>query len=155
MEIDFHTFLVFYTKLTSVIFFFSFLPHISASMCRTLPSPCSSARSRKNGTRPRRTVSISQLIRASCVSKVSRSSPPTVTPLLSLLLLLLLPGMTVELLGTVLGTAIQGQIVGMANAPCLPGPAELAAELSNATVALNDSEPVISLEHTVSRRSSA
>lgn len=77
------------------------------------------------------------------------------TPLLSLLLLLLLPGMTVELLGTVLGTAIQGQIVGMANAPCLPGPAELAAELSNATVALNDSEPVISLEHTVSRRRSS
>uniref|UniRef100_A0A3Q3BHT7 MFSD2 lysolipid transporter A, lysophospholipid b n=1 Tax=Kryptolebias marmoratus TaxID=37003 RepID=A0A3Q3BHT7_KRYMA len=30
--------------------------------------------------------------------------------------------MTVEVLGTVLGTAIQGQIVGMANAPCLPGP---------------------------------
>lgn len=58
--------------------------------------------------------------------------------------------MTVELLGTVLGTAIQGQIVGMANAPCLPGPAELAAESSNATAALNDSEPVISLEHTVS-----
>ncbi|XP_075907913.1 sodium-dependent lysophosphatidylcholine symporter 1-B [Nelusetta ayraudi] len=56
--------------------------------------------------------------------------------------------MTVELLGTVLGTAIQGQIVGMANAPCLPGPAELAAELSNATAALNDSAPVISLEHT-------
>lgn len=61
--------------------------------------------------------------------------------------------MTVELLGTVLGTAIQGQIVGMANAPCLPGPAEqaAAAALSNATTAqLNDSEPVISLEHTVS-----
>lgn len=59
--------------------------------------------------------------------------------------------MTVELLGTVLGTAIQGQIVGMANAPCLPGPAELAAEAaSNATAALNASEPVISLEHTVS-----
>uniref|UniRef100_A0A672Z1W3 Major facilitator superfamily domain containing 2A n=1 Tax=Sphaeramia orbicularis TaxID=375764 RepID=A0A672Z1W3_9TELE len=30
--------------------------------------------------------------------------------------------MTVEVLGTVVGTAIQGQIVGMANAPCLPGP---------------------------------
>ncbi|XP_019946454.1 sodium-dependent lysophosphatidylcholine symporter 1-B [Paralichthys olivaceus] len=58
--------------------------------------------------------------------------------------------MTVEVLGTVLGTAIQGQIVGMANAPCLPGPAEIAAALNNSTksVALNDSGPVISLEHT-------
>uniref|UniRef100_A0AAQ5ZCU4 Major facilitator superfamily domain containing 2A n=1 Tax=Amphiprion ocellaris TaxID=80972 RepID=A0AAQ5ZCU4_AMPOC len=33
--------------------------------------------------------------------------------------------MTVEVLGTVLGTAIQGQIVGMANAPCLPGPGDI------------------------------
>uniref|UniRef100_A0AAX7SV23 Major facilitator superfamily (MFS) profile domain-containing protein n=1 Tax=Astatotilapia calliptera TaxID=8154 RepID=A0AAX7SV23_ASTCA len=29
--------------------------------------------------------------------------------------------MTVEVLGTLLGTAIQGQIVGLANAPCIPG----------------------------------
>lgn len=59
--------------------------------------------------------------------------------------------MTVEVLGTVLGTAIQGQIVGMANAPCLPGPDELRAHLSNSSksVLLNDSEPDISLEHTV------
>uniref|UniRef100_A0A8C5AZV2 MFSD2 lysolipid transporter A, lysophospholipid b n=1 Tax=Gadus morhua TaxID=8049 RepID=A0A8C5AZV2_GADMO len=28
--------------------------------------------------------------------------------------------MTIEVLGTVIGTAIQGQIVGMANAPCVP-----------------------------------
>lgn len=27
--------------------------------------------------------------------------------------------MTVEVLGTVIGTGIQGQIVGMANAPCI------------------------------------
>uniref|UniRef100_A0A672GTD7 Major facilitator superfamily domain containing 2A n=1 Tax=Salarias fasciatus TaxID=181472 RepID=A0A672GTD7_SALFA len=33
--------------------------------------------------------------------------------------------MTVEVLGTVLGTAIQGQIVGMANAPCLAGPGDI------------------------------
>uniref|UniRef100_A0A8C6T1D6 Major facilitator superfamily domain containing 2ab n=1 Tax=Neogobius melanostomus TaxID=47308 RepID=A0A8C6T1D6_9GOBI len=33
--------------------------------------------------------------------------------------------MTVEVLGTVLGTAIQGQIVGMANAPCLKGPSDI------------------------------
>lgn len=59
--------------------------------------------------------------------------------------------MTVEVLGTVLGTAIQGQIVGMANAPCLPGPGQLLADLSNSSkaIALNDSEPGgISLEHT-------
>uniref|UniRef100_A0A671UID8 MFSD2 lysolipid transporter A, lysophospholipid b n=1 Tax=Sparus aurata TaxID=8175 RepID=A0A671UID8_SPAAU len=56
--------------------------------------------------------------------------------------------MTVEVLGTVLGTAIQGQIVGMANAPCLPGPGDIIANLSNSSKLLNNSEPVISLEHT-------
>lgn len=60
-------------------------------------------------------------------------------------------GMTVEVLGTVLGTAIQGQIVGMANAPCLPGPGELVADPSNSSMSagLNASESVISIEHTV------
>lgn len=59
--------------------------------------------------------------------------------------------MTVEVLGTLLGTAIQGQIVGLANAPCIPGPADILAEPSNfsASPALNESKPVISLEHTV------
>uniref|UniRef100_A0A8C2WKW0 MFSD2 lysolipid transporter A, lysophospholipid b n=1 Tax=Cyclopterus lumpus TaxID=8103 RepID=A0A8C2WKW0_CYCLU len=48
--------------------------------------------------------------------------------------------MTVEVLGTVLGTAIQGQIVGMATAPCLPGPADIAAGLnSSLSVGLNAS----------------
>ncbi|XP_020498829.1 sodium-dependent lysophosphatidylcholine symporter 1-B isoform X1 [Labrus bergylta] len=56
--------------------------------------------------------------------------------------------MTVEVLGTVVGTAIQGQIVGMANAPCVPGPGDIVAGLSNGTVGLNETEPVISLEHT-------
>ncbi|XP_026156219.1 sodium-dependent lysophosphatidylcholine symporter 1-B [Mastacembelus armatus] len=58
--------------------------------------------------------------------------------------------MTVEVLGTVLGTAIQGQIVGMANAPCLPGPGDIVANMTNSlnSIGLNDSEPVISLEHT-------
>uniref|UniRef100_A0A3Q1GPK8 MFSD2 lysolipid transporter A, lysophospholipid b n=1 Tax=Acanthochromis polyacanthus TaxID=80966 RepID=A0A3Q1GPK8_9TELE len=58
--------------------------------------------------------------------------------------------MTVEVLGTLLGTAIQGQIVGMANAPCLPGPGDIVANLSNSSmsVGLNASEPAISLEHT-------
>ncbi|KAM3858332.1 sodium-dependent lysophosphatidylcholine symporter 1-B [Diretmus argenteus] len=59
--------------------------------------------------------------------------------------------MTVEVLGTLIGTAIQGQIVGMANAPCLP--ADFTEELGNATtspltVGLNSTQPIISLEHT-------
>uniref|UniRef100_A0A1A8HCQ4 Major facilitator superfamily domain containing 2ab n=1 Tax=Nothobranchius korthausae TaxID=1143690 RepID=A0A1A8HCQ4_9TELE len=58
--------------------------------------------------------------------------------------------MTVEVLGTVLGTAIQGQIVGMANAPCLPGPGEIVADPTNISHFgfHNDSAHVISLEHT-------
>ncbi|XP_068603202.1 sodium-dependent lysophosphatidylcholine symporter 1-B [Brachionichthys hirsutus] len=58
--------------------------------------------------------------------------------------------MTVEVLGTLLGTAIQGQIVGMANAPCLPGPDDPVVELSNSSKSegLNATESVISLEHT-------
>ncbi|CAL1584461.1 unnamed protein product [Knipowitschia caucasica] len=55
--------------------------------------------------------------------------------------------MTVELLGTVLGTAIQGQIVGMANAPCLPGPNEM-SEIGNGSLATNTSDSAISIEHT-------
>ncbi|XP_077363156.1 sodium-dependent lysophosphatidylcholine symporter 1-B isoform X1 [Festucalex cinctus] len=56
--------------------------------------------------------------------------------------------MTVEVLGTVLGTAIQGQIVGMANAPCVPGPGEILADVSNSSFGLNGTDHVISLEHT-------
>uniref|UniRef100_A0A3Q3XR07 Major facilitator superfamily domain containing 2A n=1 Tax=Mola mola TaxID=94237 RepID=A0A3Q3XR07_MOLML len=58
--------------------------------------------------------------------------------------------MTVEVLGTVLGTAIQGQIVGMANAPCIQGPSDTVADLSNfsQSIGLNVSGHVISLEHT-------
>lgn len=60
------------------------------------------------------------------------------------------PGMTVEVLGTVLGTAIQGQIVGMANAPCLPGPGEIVADTSNGSlVDYNVSDHSIYLQHTV------
>lgn len=43
-------------SLSSLCSSFSF--QISASMCRTLPSPCSSARSRKKETLPQHTVSI-------------------------------------------------------------------------------------------------
>ncbi|XP_061616989.1 sodium-dependent lysophosphatidylcholine symporter 1-B isoform X2 [Phyllopteryx taeniolatus] len=56
--------------------------------------------------------------------------------------------MTVEVLGTVLGTAIQGQIVGMANAPCIPGPGEILADMSNSSSGLNGTDHGISLEHT-------
>ncbi|XP_077599925.1 sodium-dependent lysophosphatidylcholine symporter 1-B [Stigmatopora nigra] len=56
--------------------------------------------------------------------------------------------MTVEVLGTVIGTAVQGQIVGMANAPCVPGPGEILSDLNNSSMGLNGSDHVISLEHT-------
>ncbi|KAF7656809.1 hypothetical protein LDENG_00035690 [Lucifuga dentata] len=57
--------------------------------------------------------------------------------------------MTVEVLGTVVGTAIQGQIVGMANAPCIPVSGLMMDELSNSSMSLqNSTQPVISLEHT-------
>ncbi|XP_075968958.1 sodium-dependent lysophosphatidylcholine symporter 1-B [Anarhichas minor] len=56
--------------------------------------------------------------------------------------------MTVEVMGTVLGTAIQGQIVGMANAPCLPGPSDIDLSNSSLSVGLNASGPVISLDDT-------
>ncbi|MEQ2220099.1 Sodium-dependent lysophosphatidylcholine symporter 1-B [Ilyodon furcidens] len=58
--------------------------------------------------------------------------------------------MTVEVLGSLLGTAIQGQIVGMAHAPCLPGPGEIVADPTNysAFVSQNESDHSISLQHT-------
>ena len=67
--------------------------------------------------------------------------------------------MTIEVLGTVVGTAIQGQIVGMANAPCvpvlngLPVPAELGGNSSSSFLLSppesNSSIPGISLDDTV------
>ncbi|KAJ3608971.1 hypothetical protein NHX12_023499 [Muraenolepis orangiensis] len=61
--------------------------------------------------------------------------------------------MTVEVLGTVIGTAIQGQIVGMANAPCIPVhngvPAELGSNFTAfPTAESNSTERVISLDDT-------
>ncbi|CAB1350464.1 unnamed protein product [Coregonus sp. 'balchen'] len=45
--------------------------------------------------------------------------------------------MTVEVLGTVIGTAIQGQIVGMANAPCILAPGDnVTAEGLNSSLLL-------------------
>ncbi|XP_053348403.1 sodium-dependent lysophosphatidylcholine symporter 1-B [Clarias gariepinus] len=56
--------------------------------------------------------------------------------------------MTVEVLGTVIGTGIQGQIVGMANAPCIPVANDLNNSSLNAESEVNASLPQISLEHT-------
>ncbi|XP_061597015.1 sodium-dependent lysophosphatidylcholine symporter 1-B [Cololabis saira] len=57
--------------------------------------------------------------------------------------------MTVEVLGTVLGTAIQGQIVGMANAPCLRVSTN-GSDQGNFSLSTghNESGPVITLQHT-------
>ncbi|KAL0961816.1 hypothetical protein UPYG_G00332080 [Umbra pygmaea] len=42
--------------------------------------------------------------------------------------------MTVEVLGTVIGTAVQGQIVGMANAPCIQLPSDVNTEGLNSSL---------------------
>lgn len=44
--------------------------------------------------------------------------------------------MTVEVLGTVLGTAIQGQIVGKVNTPCIRDP--LLLNIDNSSVLMED-----------------
>ena len=58
--------------------------------------------------------------------------------------------MTVEVLGTVVGTAIQGQIVGGAIAPCLPGDLDV-LDNGNSTLLGSDFNIThISLDETVS-----
>lgn len=61
--------------------------------------------------------------------------------------------MTVEVLGAVLGTAIQGQIVGRANTPCVPRPSDFVPNGTNlsAVAGHNDSVFVLTLDHTVNR----
>lgn len=55
--------------------------------------------------------------------------------------------MTVEVLGTLIGTAVQGQIVGMANAPCISS----GMDMNTTDLQLvNITEPHVSLEHLVS-----
>ncbi|XP_036411514.1 sodium-dependent lysophosphatidylcholine symporter 1-B [Megalops cyprinoides] len=56
--------------------------------------------------------------------------------------------MTVEVLGTVIGTAIQGQIVGGANAPCNPGKNESNASSLHLGPEVNISQPHVSLDQT-------
>ncbi|KAF7691242.1 sodium-dependent lysophosphatidylcholine symporter 1-B [Silurus meridionalis] len=56
--------------------------------------------------------------------------------------------MTVEVLGTLIGTGIQGQIVGMANAPCIPVGNDLNSTSQNFGSDVNTSQPHISLEQT-------
>lgn len=61
--------------------------------------------------------------------------------------------MTVEVLGAVLGTAVQGQIVGMAKAPCIPTPGDLVQNATNLSVVAghNDSLFFLPLDNTVNR----
>nr|XP_055197520.1 sodium-dependent lysophosphatidylcholine symporter 1 isoform X4 [Nyctereutes procyonoides] len=54
--------------------------------------------------------------------------------------------MTVEVLGTVLGTAIQGQIVGQADTPCLQDPSDSALAMEGA----NHTQSTTSLKETLS-----
>lgn len=56
--------------------------------------------------------------------------------------------MTVEVLGTVLGTAIQGQIVGRAQSPCIPGPDEVMGKQTNLSKTGGLNEVVLSLKDT-------
>uniref|UniRef100_A0A8C1SEF8 Major facilitator superfamily domain containing 2ab n=1 Tax=Cyprinus carpio TaxID=7962 RepID=A0A8C1SEF8_CYPCA len=55
--------------------------------------------------------------------------------------------MTVEVLGTLIGTAVQGQIVGMASAPCISAGEDLnSTDLQVASMG-NFTEPRVSLQH--------
>lgn len=56
--------------------------------------------------------------------------------------------MTVEVLGTVLGTAIHGQIVGMAQSPCIPGPDDVMQNLTNLSKASGLEAVILSPEDT-------
>lgn len=57
--------------------------------------------------------------------------------------------MTVEVLGTLIGTAVQGQIVGMANAPCISSGEDLNSTDLQVTPEVNITEPHVSLQHLV------
>lgn len=58
-------------------------------------------------------------------------------------------GMTVEVLGTVIGTGIQGQIVGMANAPCINSSMALLDADQNSSHPRPPSLTSLDLTHTV------
>uniref|UniRef100_A0A8C2H5J8 Sodium-dependent lysophosphatidylcholine symporter 1-B n=1 Tax=Cyprinus carpio TaxID=7962 RepID=A0A8C2H5J8_CYPCA len=57
--------------------------------------------------------------------------------------------MTVEVLGTLIGTAVQGQIVGMASAPCISAGEDLNSTDLQVASEVNITEPHVSLEHLV------
>jgi len=57
--------------------------------------------------------------------------------------------MTVEVLGTLIGTAVQGQIVGMANAPCISSGEVLNSTDGQVSPDVNITEPHVSLESLV------
>lgn len=101
-------------------------------MCHIQPSPCLSAATRKNATLPLPTVRLSPCeVKYTCFNVLADAAYT------------LLSGMMVEVLGTVLGTAIQGQIVG--------GVSSCPAELNN-TNSSNSTADIarVSLEETVS-----
>ncbi|KAI2652734.1 Sodium-dependent lysophosphatidylcholine symporter 1-B [Labeo rohita] len=54
--------------------------------------------------------------------------------------------MTVEVLGTLIGTAVQGQIVGMANAPCISSGEDLNSTDLHVAPEVNITEPHVSLK---------
>lgn len=58
-------------------------------------------------------------------------------------------GMTVEVLGTLIGTAVQGQIVGMANAPCISSGKVLNSTDLQVSPDVNITEPHVSLDNLV------
>lgn len=57
--------------------------------------------------------------------------------------------MTVEVLGTLIGTAVQGQIVGMANAPCISSGEDLNSTDLHVAPEVNITEPHVSLKDLV------
>ena len=72
--------------------------------------------------------------------------------MLNLIAPLLLSGMTVEVLGTVVGTAIQGQIVGGAIAPCNPTEFDVLDDQNSSQTFSGVNKTVISLDETVRLR---
>lgn len=119
----------------------SFVFPNSASMCHILPLPCLLAPTRRRGIQPQRTVSfcfIQYFVIWHICNCNSTFACLTVSCFIS--------GMTVEVLGTLIGTAVQGQIVGMANAPCIQTREDLN---STAGLEVNTTESHGTLEHLV------
>lgn len=99
----------------------AFLLRCSASTCLTLLSPCSWARTRRNETRPLPTVrsfnmhiAVNNACDAELIFAFWRLAPDFLGTD-SCFFTFVMPGMTMEVLGTLVGAAIQGQIVASAH----------------------------------------